>query len=77
MRRRRRRHSIQLDLHGVKHADVEVKVEDFVLDHQCEMVIITGHSEEMKRIVSMVLDRHDFSYTVGVPGNAGIIHVSR
>lgn len=66
----------ELDLHGVRHADVEIKVEDFVLDHQREMVVITGHSEEMKRIVCDVLDRHSFTYTVGVPGNDGIVYIS-
>lgn len=75
-RRARRQNRIELDLHGVIHAEVEHKVEDFVLEHQCEMFIITGHSEEMKRIVADVLDKHDFIYNIGMPGNPGIIHIS-
>ena len=67
---------VELDLHGVKHADVGTKVEDFVLLNQCEMLIITGHSLIMKKLVSDVLDRHAFSYVVGVPGNEGVIWVN-
>lgn len=67
---------LELDLHGVRHRHVETTVEDFVLEHQCEMLIITGHSEEMKKIVRTVLDRWDISYSDDVPGNAGVIHVN-
>lgn len=75
-RKRGRRPELpKLDLHGTRHADVEVKVEDFVLDLQCELVIVTGHSMEMKRMVTEVLDRHGFDYVVGVPGNDGIVLV--
>lgn len=76
MKKRNHRKTKELDLHGVRHADVDTKVEDFVLLWQCEMLIITGHSMEMKKLVSAVLDRHGFIYTVGVPGNDGVICVN-
>jgi len=77
MPRRKRNIStlLELDLHGLRHHQVDLVVEDFLLENQCEMLIITGHSEEMKKIVREVLHRWDISYMDGVPGNAGVIHV--
>ena len=40
-----------LDLHGVKHEDVDRLVENFVLLNSPPMRIITGNSEKMKEIV--------------------------
>lgn len=56
----------KLDLHGVKHQDVEVMVEDFVLTNEMPVEVITGNSDVMKNIVLLVLDRHDFKYMSGV-----------
>lgn len=51
-----------LDLHGIKHQDVEVLVEEHVLLNTPPMRIITGHSTTMKKIVKTVLERHKYSY---------------
>ena len=40
-----------LDLHGVKHADVERLVENFVLLNEPPLTIITGNSQRMQEIV--------------------------
>jgi hypothetical protein len=40
-----------LDLHGVKHEDVERLVENFVLLNNKPLEIITGNSDRMERIV--------------------------
>lgn len=65
----------RLDLHGIKHRDVEVLVEEFVLLNKPPLTIITGNSNEMKKIVLMVLDRHDFKYMDGNLWNRGSITV--
>ena len=52
-----------LDLHGVKHEDVDRIVENFVLLNEVPMKIITGNSEEMMLITLDVLNRNDFEYT--------------
>jgi len=52
-----------LDLHGVKHEDVDRLVENFVLLNEVPMKIITGNSEEMMLITLDVLNRNDFEYT--------------
>jgi|TARA_B100000287_G_C20447156_1_gene707990 hypothetical protein len=52
--------SKRLDLHGVKHEDVDRVVENFVLMNNPPMRIITGNSEKMTMLTLDVLNRHDF-----------------
>jgi len=51
----------RLDLHGVRHGDVKVLVEDFVYANQKEfpLEIICGNSEKMIKLVKEALDKHD------------------
>jgi len=55
---------LHLDLHGVKHADVGIYVEDFVLSNQNELplIIICGNSEKMISIVNKVLKKIDVNF---------------
>ena len=48
-----------LDLHGVRHFDAEIMVEDFILQNETPFDIITGNSEAMKSIVKKALGKHD------------------
>ena len=66
-----------LDLHGVKHGDVPVLVENFILQYQCEcpLKIIVGNSDKMKKITVAVLQEHDFEYSDGDYYNRGYIVV--
>jgi hypothetical protein len=48
-----------LDLHGIKHADVESIVEEFVCMNTGTIRIITGYSSKMKEHVNNVLLRYD------------------
>ncbi|MAZ55493.1 MAG: hypothetical protein CMP54_00635 [Flavobacteriales bacterium] len=67
----------KLDLHGVRHGEVQILVEDFVLENQnyLPIKIITGNSEKMKRIVTNVLNAHGFQYSDGDFYNRGYIDV--
>ena len=47
--------SKRLDLHGVKHEDVDRVVENFVLMNNPPMRIITGNSEKMTMLTLDVL----------------------
>ena len=40
---------LHLDLHGIRHHEVEVMVQDFVLNNQSELplIVICGNSEKM------------------------------
>ena len=52
----------KLDLHGVRHEDVDRLVENFVLLDKPPMKIITGNSQKMMEITLDVLNRHDFDW---------------
>ena len=46
-----------LDLHGVRHAEVDILVENFVLLNDEPLTIICGNSDKMIDLVRNVLDR--------------------
>lgn len=52
----------KLDLHGVKHEDVDRIVENFVLLNNPPFEIVTGNSDKMPKLVRDVLDRHDIEW---------------
>ena len=55
---------LNLDLHGVRHSDVEVAVEDFVLNNQQQLplIIICGNSSKMIDIVSKTLKKMEINF---------------
>ena len=56
-----------LDLHRVKHADVEDKLIDFFFWQKFdfkEINIITGNSQKMQEIVMDFLDKYEFKYYI-------------
>lgn len=63
-----------LDLHGVRHPDVDREVENFVLLNQTPMKVITGNSSKMRDLVKDVLMRHKFNFEVP-SNNNGMIRV--
>ena len=52
----------KLDLHGLRHDDIERVVENFVLLNNPPLTIITGNSDMMKRIVIETLNKHNIHY---------------
>ena len=62
-----------LDLHGIKHNYVEILVENFILrnEYKLPIDIVTGHSEDMKKIVREVLEYYGFEYEDGDFFNKG------
>ncbi len=67
----------KLDLHGVKHSEASILVEDFVLANQenLPLQIITGNSDKMKNIVIRILKSYNFNYLDGDYYNRGYINV--
>ncbi len=51
-----------LDLHGVIHSDVEVRLENFLFLNEPPLTIITGNSDRMIHLVKSFLDKHNFNY---------------
>ena len=67
----------KLDLHGLKHGDVSILVENFIMKYQYDLPIqiITGNSNNMKSIVINTLKEYNFNYLVGDYYNLGYITV--
>ena len=65
-----------LDLHGVRHHDVEDDVFDFILRHQnlLPLIIICGNSNSMIKIVSNTLQKNSIEFS---SPRFGIIRVER
>ena len=62
-----------LDLHGIKHNDVDRLVENFVLLNSLPLRIITGNSDKMKELVTNVLNKHDIRYESFKPAQITIL----
>lgn len=67
-----------LDLHGIKHGDVPREIDKFIGSHlmggSSSVIIITGNSDEMKRLVSKTLSDYEMSYSESW-GNSGEVIV--
>ena len=68
-----------LDLHGYRHHEVDIAVENFVFLNQKEMplTIICGNSEKMLSLVRIVLDRTNAEYYNGIGNEYGQIKVHK
>ena len=63
----------ELDLHKIRHSEVDRLVENFVLLNTPPMRIITGNSHEMRDLVRNVLDRHSINYEMFKPSQITIL----
>lgn len=67
----------KLDLHGVKHNEVSRKLDIFLGEHLTkgsnEVTIITGHSDQMKKIVDNVLVDYGLTSEYGFLNKAQLI----
>ena len=52
----------ELDLHRIKHEEVDRLVENFVLLNELPLRIITGNSDKMRQLVIKVWDKHNIEY---------------
>jgi hypothetical protein len=53
---------MKIDLHGVKHEEVQGILDDFIFNEKPPFEIITGNSMEMKNIVFSVLKEYKLNY---------------
>ena len=51
-----------LDLHGVRHDDVERLLENFILLNEPPLKVITGNSDHMRCKLESFCDKHNVSY---------------
>ena len=54
-----------IDLHGVKHKDVDDEILDFIYQNQDKLplIIICGNSNKMIQIVSIILKKVDIKFS--------------
>ena len=64
-----------LDLHGIRHHDVETLVEYYIFHFEPLIYIITGNSKQMQNIVIKILDNHKCKWMINT-NNLGQIIVS-
>ena len=64
----------ELDLHGVKHPDVDMIVENYVLMNKTPLKIITGRSDRMIELATNPLRRKSFKWVI-YSHNPGMIIV--
>ena len=67
----------KLDLHGVRHHEVDLMVENFIFlnQHDLPLTIICGSSSKMVELVKVVLDRAGSDYLEGKGFDFGRITV--
>jgi len=63
----------ELDLHGVKHEDVDRLVENFILLNNLPVTIITGNSQKMAELVKNVIERNNLSWGHVLPNWGAIV----
>ena len=51
-----------LDLHGVRHGDVERLLENFILLNEPPLKVITGNSDHMRYALESFCSKHKVSY---------------
>tara|TARA_Y100001935_G_scaffold208058_1_gene177518 strand:- start:575 stop:808 length:234 start_codon:yes stop_codon:yes gene_type:complete len=56
---------VHLDLHGIKHQDVDIEVRDFIFQYQglLPLIIICGNSNKMVELVSQTLKMNDVVFS--------------
>lgn len=74
-KKNRRPDDTTLDLHGLRHQDVDRIVENHIFLTPRPHDIITGNSAEMHKIVKNVLERNGFLYEIGDINNKGYLRV--
>ena len=65
-----------IDLHGIKHKDVEKVVIEAVCGNEVPLRIITGNSKRMKKLVSEALEYFDLKTREEI-GNSGCLIVEK
>jgi DNA-nicking Smr family endonuclease len=58
---------VKLDLHGIKHNEVEKLIDAFIFDNNgnSNLRIITGNSEKMKLIVVNTIKQYGYDHRIG------------
>jgi hypothetical protein len=66
----------RLDLHGIRHEEVEVLVYKFLFSNDLPVKVITGKSEPMQRIVKNIIGESGMGWHYENASNFGCIIVT-
>ena len=68
-----------LDLHGIRHKDVDLKVENFIFlkQERVPLIIVCGNSSRMIQLVSLTLEKHQVKFTCGMGLDYGKITITK
>jgi hypothetical protein len=66
-----------LDLHGLRHHEIDIRIENFIFLNQEEfpLTIICGNSDKMISLASEILKKHGCKYDEGIGYDYGKIMV--
>ena len=71
---------VKIDLHGLKYSQVEQTLANSLITKynlgERDIEIITGNSEEMKRLVTKICENHNFRVDTPWNGNTGTLIVT-
>ena len=64
---------ISLDLHGSKHEDAEILIDEFIIKNidKLPLEIITGNSDDMLSILKKIVSNHNLHLIPSHPSNMG------
>ena len=68
-----RGYMIGIDLHGVKHKDVEKKVHDAICQMDLPFIVITGHSTHMRNLVREAVKSFGLKADVSIINDARMV----
>jgi DNA-nicking Smr family endonuclease len=60
-----------LDLHGLTYGEAEIEVENFILSVTLPAEIITGNSQQMRKIAKSMVNKHGMGLFQSNPTNFG------
>ena len=60
-----------LDLHGLTYDEAEIAVENFILTANLPAELITGNSQQMRKIAKKIVDKHGMQLFQNNPTNFG------
>ncbi|SVB09931.1 uncharacterized protein METZ01_LOCUS162785 [marine metagenome] len=68
-----------LDLHGLRHKDVDLEVENFIFlkQERVPLIIFCGNSSRMIQLVSLTLGKHQVKFSCGMGLDYGKITITK
>lgn len=63
----------QLDLHGIRHSNVQKELDTFFTSADFPVIVITGHSRRMKDLVSQIACQYGLKIRESISNSGRIV----